>query len=235
MTARLSGYCHKHFLIGRVLTSRVLTSCALISAACALAFGALAPSPVLAQALPSFDCAKSQTAVEKLICGNAVLATLDRETARLFDLAKNSGSETQRGELIAAQRQWIGKRNDCASSTDKLRCVSEAFVQRISVLREQYPAARKPDGASISIGPFTASCENSGEPVTVTFVNSDPAFAYMEWPSNFVVLKQAMSGSGALYEAQYPKGQSRLWNKGNNAAIAFPGGKDMNCTLKPMT
>jgi uncharacterized protein len=205
----------------------------LIGAACALMLATLAPSPAAAQALPSYDCAKSHTAVEKLICGNAVLAQLDRETARLFDLAKTTAGETQRTELIAGQRQWIDKRNDCASSTDKLRCVSEAFVQRISQLREIYPAARKQDSASISIGPFNAGCENFSDPVIVTFVNSDPAFAYVGWPSNFVVLKQAMSGSGALYEAQYPKGQSRLWNKGNNAAIALPGGKDMTCTLKP--
>ncbi len=78
------------------------------------------------------------------------------------------------------------------------------------------------------------SCENFGTPIIVTFVNSDPAYAYIGWQSNFVVLKQAMSGSGALYEAQYPKGQSRLRNKGNSATIAFPGGRDMTCTLKPV-
>lgn len=191
---------------------------------------AFAPVSARAQALPSFECAKSQTAVEKLICSNAGLAALDRETARLSDLAKASGG----AELLAGQRAWIDKRNDCTSSTDKQRCVAEASVQRISQLRERYPVARKADKASISIGPFTAACESFSDPVTVTFVNSDPAYAYIGWPSNFVVLKQAMSGSGALYEAQYPKGQSRLWNKGNGATIAFPGGKDMSCTLKPM-
>lgn len=180
----------------------------------------LIPLSAFAQALPSFDCAKSQTAVEKLICGNAGLAALDRETARLFDAAKGAGG----ADLVASQREWINKRNDCASSTDKQRCVAESFVQRIGQLRERYPAARKPDKASISIGPFNATCENFSEPVTVTFVNSDPAFVSVGWPGNFVVLKQAMSGSGALYEAQYPKGQSRLWNKGNGATIAFPGG-----------
>lgn len=194
------------------------------------ALAAFVTSPASAQAIPSFDCAKSRSAVEKLICGNAGLAMLDRETARLFDLAKAGGGS----ELLASQRAWLDRRNDCASSTDRQRCVAESFVQRISQLRERYPAARKADGASISIGPFNAACENFGEPVTVTFVNSNPAYAFVGWPSNFVVLKQAMSGSGALYEAQYPKGQSRLWNKGNGAAIAFPGGKDMSCTLKPM-
>lgn len=205
-------------------------SYALAILASALMSGAISPSPVSAQALPSFDCAKSQSAVEKLICSNSGLAALDRETARLFDLAKAGGGP----DLLASQRAWIAKRNDCASSTDKQRCVAELSVQRISQLREQYPAARKKDATSISIGPFTAACENSSEPLVVTFVNSDPAYAYVGWPSNFVVLKQAMSGSGALYEAQYPKGQSRLWNKGNNAQIALPGAKDMTCALKPM-
>ncbi len=214
MTKCLSDYC--------IATIAALASGLMINAGGAYA----QPAPA---ARPSFDCAKSQSAIEKLICGNAGLAALDRETARLFDLAKAAGGD----ELAASQRAWIDKRNDCASSTDKQRCVAESSVQRISQLRERYPAARKKDAASISIGPFTATCENFSEPVTVTFVNSDPAYAFIGWPSNFVVLKQTMSGSGALYEAQYPKGQSRLWNKGNGATIAFPGGKDMTCTLKP--
>ncbi len=138
-----------------------------------LTIAAFMPSHAAAQALPSLDCSKSQTAVEKLICGNAGLAALDRETTRLYDLAKAGGG----GELLASQRAWLDGRNDCASSTDKQRCVAESFVQRISELRESYPAERKADSASISIGPFNATCENFGEPVPVPFVNSVPAFA----------------------------------------------------------
>ena len=204
---------------------------ALAAFALAAMAASFSSSPASAQALPSFDCAKSQNAIEKLICGNSGLAALDVETTRLFDLAKAGDGG---GELLLSQREWLGRRNDCASSTDKQRCVAESYVQRISQLRERYPVTRKRDSEGISLGPFNAICRDFSEQVTVTFVNSNPAYAFVGWSLNSVVLKQAMSGSGALYEAQYPKGQSRLWNKGNNAQIALPGGKDMSCALKPM-
>ncbi|MBX9710863.1 MAG: MliC family protein [Xanthobacteraceae bacterium] len=190
---------------------------------------ALAPSAATAQALPSFDCAKSPTLVEKMICADATLAALDVEMEQLFTLARD-GAGAARNDVIKAQDGWLAQRNDCTSSTDSKRCLAEAYVERISVLRETYPAARRAKG--ISLGPFKASCEGLGSPLTVTFVNSSPSYAYVSATKESVVLKQALSGSGARYEAQYPKGQTRLWNKGEGALIALPGGKDMNCTLK---
>ncbi|MBY0381409.1 MAG: MliC family protein [Xanthobacteraceae bacterium] len=185
-----------------------------------------------AQALqPSFDCAKSQNAVEKLICSNSALTMLDRESARLFNLARADSKSDSR--LTVSQNAWLRQRNDCASSTDKERCIAESYVRRIAVLMQEYPAARaSKDG--VSTGPFTATCEGDHTPLNVTFVNSNPSFAHVSTGNISVVLKQALSGSGARYEAQYPKGQARLWNKGDTAQIALPGGKDMSCVLKPV-
>jgi uncharacterized protein len=202
---------------------------ALIFLSAAAACLAAAPSPATAQ--PSFDCAKASTLVEKLICGDPTLVTLDTETARLFDLARDA-SESTRGNVIRAQEDWLKARNDCTSSTDTGRCLAEAYVERISKLRETYVAARRATGG-ISLGPFAGSCDN-GPSLKVTFVNSNPSYAYISGPKESFVLKQALSGSGARYQAQYPKGQARLWNKGNNALIALPGGKDVNCALKPL-
>ena len=202
-----------------------------IFAALAGAAFAVLPSPLLAQsAAPSFDCAKASSPVEKLICTDKGLAALDRETARLFALARDSAGDA-RDDLIKFQKTWIISRDDCAASTDKERCLAESYVGRINTLRQQFAAARAPKGG-ISLGPFLAQCDR-GDPLTVTFVNSNPAYAYVGGAKDSFVLKQVLSGSGARYEAQYPKGQSRLWNKGDNATIALPGGRDMNCTLKP--
>jgi len=86
----------------------------------------------------------------------------------------------------------------------------------------------------MSLGPFNAACQGDNVSLTVVFVNSSPSYAYVAGRKENVVLKQALSGSGARYEAQYPKGQARLWNKGDTAQIALPGGKDMTCKLTPV-
>lgn len=211
-----------------MIDARSIAFAALVASA---AFAVL-PSPLLAQSTaPSFDCVKASSPVEKLICGDKSFAALDRETTRLYALARDNAG-TARDDLVKFQRTWIIARDECAASTDKERCLAESYVGRINALRQQFAAARQPKGG-ISLGPFSAQCDR-GDPLTVTFVNSNPAYVYIGTAKDSFVLKQVLSGSGARYEAQYPKGQSRLWNKGDNATIALPGGRDMNCTLKPV-
>src|SRR3569623_275810 len=86
----------------------------------------------------------------------------------------------------------------------------------------------------MSLGPFNAACDGDNVSLTVVFVNSSPGYGYVAGRKDNLVLKQALSGSGARYEAQYQKGQARLWNKGNTAQIALPGGKDMSCKMSPV-
>lgn len=199
----------------------------------ALAALAFAPSPLLAQsAAPSFDCKKAASAVEKLICANKGLSQLDRETTQLFTTARDNAGDARIG-VIESQRRWVQARNDCATSTDKDRCLVESYVGRISDLRRQFAAARQVKG-SVSLGPFVAQCDR-GDPLSVAFVNTDPSYVFIGTAKTAFVLQQAISGSGARYEAQYPKGQARLWNKGDDATIALPGERDMNCTLKLTT
>lgn len=214
------------------LTGPVLRYAIAFVALCLPFNGEIALAQPAAGSHPSFDCAKSSSPVEKLICGDTTLVALDLEAARLFVLARG-GDGAARDDVVKAQDDWLGERNDCASSTDIRRCLAEAYVKRISKLRETDPAARRTKGG-ISIGPFKASCEGNSMPLTVTFVNSNPSYASISGTKETVVLKEALSGSGARFEAQYPKGQTRLWNKGDTALIALPGQKDMNCLLKPL-
>lgn len=193
----------------------------------------LAPSPLLAQsAAPGFDCRKAATAVEKLICANKGLSQLDRETTQLFTTARDNAGDARIG-VVESQRRWIDARNDCATSTDKDRCLAETYVGRIAALRRQFAAARQVKD-SVSLGPFVAQCDR-GDPLSVAFVNTDPSYVFIGTKRETFVLKEAISGSGARYEAQFPKGQARLWSKGDDAMIALPGGREMNCTLKLTT
>lgn len=191
-------------------------------------------SPISAQpttAQPGFDCAKAEAPIEKTICGNATLAMLDREMTRVLTLAREDASVSQ-PILLKDQDNWLKQRGECLSSTDKERCLVETYIRRISALRSDSSAVRKSKGG-LSLGPFSATCD-AGISLTLVFVNSTPSYAYVAGRKDTLVLKQALSGSGARYEAQYPKGQARLWNKGNTVQVALPGGKDMGCKLTPV-
>lgn len=203
-------------------------------AAVATFFWSAAIAPASAQAVAvqaGFDCTRAEAPIEKLICGNPTLAMLDRETTRVLTLTREDASVSQ-PNILKDQDSWLKQRNECMTSTDKERCLADSYVGRISALRADSRAVRAAK-AGISLGPFNAVCDNGNTSLTVVFVNSKPSYAYVAGRKDTIVLKQALSGSGARYEAQYPKGQARLWNKGNAAQIALPGGKDMGCTMTP--
>lgn len=182
-------------------------------------------------ALAGFDCAKANAPIEKTICADKTLATLDREMTRVLTLAREDASISQ-PNILKDQDNWLKQRNECLSSTDKERCLVESYVRRISALRSDSSAVRKSKGG-MSLGPFSAACDG-GISLTLVFVNSNPSYVYVAGRKDTLVLKQALSGSGARYEAQYPKGQARLWNKGNAVQVALPGDKDMSCRLTPV-
>lgn len=191
-------------------------------------------SPASAQAAAvqaGFDCAKANTQIETTICADKTLAMLDREATRVLTLAREDASVSQ-PNILKDQDIWIKQRNECLSSTDKERCLVESYVRRISTLRSDSSAVRKSKGG-MSLGPFSAACDG-GISLNLVFVNSNPSYVYVAGRKENLVLKQALSGSGARYEAQYPKGQARLWNKGNTVQVALPGDKDMSCKLTPV-
>ncbi|WP_171016063.1 lysozyme inhibitor LprI family protein [Ramlibacter sp. 2FC] len=81
---------------------------------------------------PSFDCAKSRTLVEKLICANPVLAKMDaRMAVAYFTL---STSLIDQKSLLDEQRAWLrNDRNNC----DSLECLVAAYQSRIGALESR--------------------------------------------------------------------------------------------------
>jgi len=76
----------------------------------------------------SFDCAKAQTQVEKLICADADLSKLDEDLAAAYTAALIAhGKPTA---IRQAQKQWLKERNDCTSEN----CVKTAYATRIASL-----------------------------------------------------------------------------------------------------
>jgi uncharacterized protein len=86
------------------------TLAAVVPAAIAVSVGL----PMAAQAgQPAFGCARTQSAVEQLICSDTSLAVLDRRLDEIYKaaLAKAKGPLARR--LREDQRGWVKGRNEC--------------------------------------------------------------------------------------------------------------------------
>src|SRR6185312_8554266 len=97
-------------------------------------------------ATPSFDCGKVGGQIEKLICHDDTLAALDRETARLYRLARGTPGMTARqsNELAATQRGWIKGRNVCWKADDRETCVRDRTLARVYELRRDLSRRPQP-------------------------------------------------------------------------------------------
>jgi uncharacterized protein YecT (DUF1311 family) len=65
---------------------------------------------------PSFDCTKSQTKVEKLLCMDKELMASDSVLGRAYDARRLKSNAGDRPRLKAEQVAWINRRNDKCSS-----------------------------------------------------------------------------------------------------------------------
>ena len=191
--------------------------------------GILAASQGFA-ATPSFSCAKAEGAAVKAVCSDDTLAALDRETARLYGLARASPdlSPQRKNELTAMQRGWIKGRDDCWKASDLKACIRDAYVIRIAELRAGYKGARAKGG--VSIGPVPVTCPGSPA-MNATFLNVEPSLAYLAGGDQSLVITIARSGSGAKYTAQHPQGEAIFWQKGPEAIVQMPGGKEQSCRV----
>ena len=81
----------------------------------------------------SFDCAKAQTNVEKMICVDADLSKLDEDLAVAYAAAlKDKGNAGFR----QTQKQWVAQRNSCT----EVACVKDAYVKRVAEFLSDKPS-----------------------------------------------------------------------------------------------
>ena len=150
-------------------------------------------SSAFAQTAPSFDCTKAATSVEKLICGDSELASLDDKLAGLYGAALKKEPANQR----APQREWLQQRNACASSSQIRQCIFESYQRRIAAVQIESVMlpAPKPVG-------FACKGPDGVKPMSVAYYNDlDPAAALLTFDGNRVVMLVEPSGSGARYGA----------------------------------
>lgn len=165
----------------------------------------------------SFDCDRARGQAQELICGDAPLAAMDREVARLSALAVEP----------AAQAEWVQQRDSCDKADELRQCVMASAMLKIHRLRQGSEAARGGEGPSV--GPVAFTCRGLAGPVEVTFFNGDSGAAALEWGGQAIAIDQAMSASGARYEGRWNGEPYAFWNKGKEATFTVPGKGDLQC------
>jgi uncharacterized protein len=196
----------------------------------AMAVGGSAPA---ATPNPGFDCTRATGQAEELVCTDAQLSMLDRETSRLYALASHSAQldTKRRARLRAYQIGWIRGRNDCWKAADLRACVLGSYVTRIHELRRDYPAARGADADGISSGPVGVACEGADQPLAATFIRTDPPLARLESQDRRYIMTLTPTASGARYVTGTHEGEVSLWTKGDAALLQLPGQAAIHCTI----
>ena len=165
----------------------------------------------------SFDCGRANGQAQELVCGDANLAAMDREVARLAGLAAEP----------AAQADWAQQRDGCWKADELRHCVMAAAMLKIHELRKGSEMARGGDG--LSVGPVAYSCRGIAGPVLATFVNSDPGAATIEWGGQAIAIDHATTASGARYDGRWNGQSYAFWTKGKEATLTVPGKGDLQC------
>src|SRR5215475_15351913 len=98
----------------------------------------------------TFDCDKASNFVEKVICSDSRLNSMDDQLGRLYKDALPASSNS--GALKMEQKAWLSSRNQCKDSD----CIMKAYTDRISALNAMTAPAKA--------GDFTGTYQmNTGE------------------------------------------------------------------------
>lgn len=177
--------------------------------------GATAPSATAAAvgAGPSFDCAAS-TPVEKLICSDAGLATLDRQLTDAYTKAMAEWPDADKTTERAAQRAWMTSRNDCAKGANVKPCVDSTYRRRLIEVQIR-------GGQLMVPTPVGYVCQGrESQPFTATYYNqTDPKSAVFTSGDRQVVALSVPSGSGA----RYADPDVEFWEHQGEATVTWSG------------
>lgn len=165
----------------------------------------------------SFDCDRARGQAQELVCGDAGLAAMDREVARLTSLAMEP----------AAQAEWVQQRDTCDKADELRQCVMAAAMLKIHRLRQGSEAARTGEG--VSVGPVPYSCRGLTGPLLATFANSEPGAVALEWAGQAIAVDEVIAASGAKYEGRWNGEPYAFWSKGKEATLTLPGKGDLQC------
>lgn len=157
---------------------------------------------------PTFNCAKAQGEVEKLICGDASLAALDRKLDEVYKATSAKAEGKLATALREEQRGWVKGRNDCWKANgqktwitatwtvDTVKgCVDAQYRLRISELQAVWRL----------LPPKTVSfaCQNNpANEVVANFFETDPPTLRLERGDRTQTLWRVGAANAGTYEGQ---------------------------------
>ena len=134
--------------------STMIAVIAVVVAVVIAAYGYVA-SPVVWAASPSVDCAKAQAWVERSICKDGELASLDVQMTAVFERLRDALSGVARSDQILYQRGFLRGRDICRTQVQVItpqECLKRIYQDRIAEL-EHYLAA-----VSVVVGSAQDDC-----------------------------------------------------------------------------
>ena len=94
--------------------------------------GQAAPPPPRADASPSFNCRNARTRGEIAVCGNAGLASLDRQMASQFNSALSRADPGERALLQRTRNRFLSYRDSCRSDS----CIADTYRGRMREIQD---------------------------------------------------------------------------------------------------
>ena len=192
---------------------------AMLVAILSTGFGLIQADPAHAQAI---DCTRPANAVQKKICGDAELQSLDAMMAQLYGAAAKQANPAQAKELAAQQARWAAGRDKCGSEKEAKACLTQSYKNRNDLL-SSYAVK---DAAPPTAKTVTFACPDKSDVVVEFFPGPKPRANVTHGTAKWT-LPQVKSASGAHYAAS---GVS-VWNKGNEITFEH-GGKSQICVAK---
>jgi uncharacterized protein len=199
-----------------------------------------AGAPVAARAEgPTFDCGKVQADVEKLICSDAALASLDRKLDAVYKSALAKASGPMARQLRQEQRGWVKGRNDCWKANGQETWITATWT--VNTVRGCVDAQYRLRSAETQAvwrmlppRPVAYACQNeAANELVVNFFDTDPATLRLERGDRSSTLWRVGDAAAGKYEGQ----NVSVVHQGDVLALSLldtDTGKtqDLNCRAK---
>ncbi len=184
----------------------------------------LAPSGQVLGVEPSFDWAKADGAVERLICEDPGLAALDRKLADAYAQALERHRENDYEDPRPFQRGWGKGRNDCWKAEDVRACTETTYRHRIAELQVEYGAFTVPAAVNYDCRSFDLAA--------VFYAETDPPTVVLtpigeHERSDQVLAFLTPAASGSRYE-----GANVLFWEHHGEAMLTWFDKETNCKVR---
>src|SRR4051794_36733553 len=125
----------------------------------------------------SFDCRKTQTKIEKLICDSAQVSALDEELDKIYKTARQIADPAERPQLISEQKLWlIESRNKCGDE----QCLLQAYSSRIEIIKAFHSADGREPLIETDVTRKSPAPIGKGFPVIFPSIDGDLVYSHYD-------------------------------------------------------